>query len=88
MYYLSEERELDMFLWDESTSAENMLDLVGLGTLVQLRAINTGGDYEVCVNIPQEEFPFQKSMFFRDFDTARSYIKSLYPETDWETTGW
>ena len=82
MYYETTARQ---HIDDNDKLCEFMLREVGLEDNIQIRGRATGAlEYEV-------ELHHEKSntiYYFGTYEEAQKRAKELYPDVDWETTGW
>jgi hypothetical protein len=86
--YLSEEQATRNYIETEDRQSLTALESIDLDRLVEVRGICIGAEHEVAVSIPSQKFPYFKKFYFDSYSSAHSYIKALYPDREWETTGW
>lgn len=75
------------YLDDEDTECRRMLELVELDDKIEIYSKKLAGfEYEVILD--HNGATPHYTYYFSDHDEARAKAKELYPNTDWETTGW
>lgn len=82
---MTEEMQTRIYIEDMDRSCSFLLDAVNLGNKIDIVGHQIGVDFEVRLNHYINPYT---TYYFGSYEEAQQKAKELYPDADWETTGW